>query len=223
MSSPAKTNATTPIGTEEKPSLAAWLEKHQKPVTYVGVGLAVAILAGWLYIETGKRKAIAANDALDQARAVFESGNLPAASTEFQRIAESFRGTSAGNQAELALNEVRLTSGQSQIAADELQKFIAKDPPAYFASGAYLLLGGAQENLKKFDEAAAAYLRAGEIAEEPYRQVEAKINAARATRLAGKEPQALEILRGVISGYPKDTPGVAEAEVRLAEWSGGKA
>ena len=222
MSSPVKTNVTTPINTEEKASLADWLEKHQKPVTYVGVGLAVAILAGWLLIETGKRKTLAANDALDRARAVFESGNLPAASTEFQRIAQSFSGSNAGYQAQLALNEVRLSSGQAQIAADELRKFVDKNPPAYFASGGYLLLGGALENLNKFDEAAAAYAKAGDLAEEPYRQIEARLNSARATRLAGKEADALAILRGIISKYPKDTPGIAEAEVRLAEWSIGR-
>jgi len=221
MASPVKTTVTVPSHAEDT-SFVGWLEKHQKPVTYVGVGLAVLILGGWLYMETGKRKMIAANDALDRARGVFESGNLPAASTEFQRIAESFRGTEAGYQAELALNEVRLTSGQSQIAADELKKFVDRNPPAYFASGGYLMLGGALENLKKFDEAAAAFTRAAELAEENYRQVEAKVNAARATRLAGKEAEALTILRGVIAQYPKDTPGVAEAEVRLAEWTNGK-
>ena len=37
-----------------------------------------------------------------------------------------------------------------------------------------------------------------------------------------RETEALEILRGIIANYPKDTPGAAEAEVRLAEWTAGK-
>ena len=84
------------------------------------------------------------------------------------------------------------------------------------------MLGGALENLKKFDEAAAAYSRAAQVATEPYRQVEALLGAARAKRLAGKEADGVEILRGIIANYPKDTPGAAEAEVRLAEWTAGK-
>lgn len=222
MSSPVKSTVNIPSQTGDTESPAfAWFQKNQKPVTYGLVGLAVLVLGVWLFLETGKRKEIAANDAIDRARGVFESGNLPAASTEFQRIAESFRGTDAGWQAELALNEVRLASGQAQLAADELRKVADRNPPAFYASGAQFMLGGALENLKQYDEAAAAYTRAAEAAAEDYRQIEARLGAARALRLAGKEPAALDVLRAVISKYPKDTPGVAEAEVRLAEWTRG--
>ena len=222
MASPVKTTVNIPSQTGDAQSPAfAWLEKHQKPLMYGIVGLAVLVVGGWLFLETGKRKEVAANDALDRARGAFESGNLPAASTEFQRIAQSFAGTDAGWQADLALNEVRLVSGQAQLAADELTKLIGRNPPPYYLSGAQYMLGGALENLKKFDEAAAAYTRAADVATEDYRQIEARLAAARATRLAGKEKEALDILRAVVSKYPKDTPGVAEAEVRLAEWTRG--
>src|SRR5688572_4143355 len=200
MASPVKTTVNLPQHTDSEQSpFFAWIERHQKPLTYGVIGLAVLLLGGWLYLETGKRKELAGNDALDRARGAFESGNLPAASAEFQRIAQSFRGSVAGFHAELAMNEVRLASGQAQ-----------------------LMMGGALENLKKFAEAAAAYSRAAQVATEPYRQVEALLGAARANRLAGKQTEALEILRGIIANYPKDTPGAAEAEVRLAEWTAGK-
>ena len=52
----------------------------------------------------------------------------------------SFRGTEAGYGAELALNEVRIASGQNQIAADELAKFAAQNPPAFYASGAAAMM-----------------------------------------------------------------------------------
>jgi hypothetical protein len=51
--------------------------------------------------------------------------------------------------------------------------------------------------------------------------VEALVSSARATRLGGKEKEALDILRGIIAKYSSETPGVAEAEVRLAEWTRG--
>ena len=222
MASPVKTTVNIPsqTGDSRSPSFA-WIEKHQKPLMYGGAGLAILLLGAWLFLETGKRKELAANDAIDRARGAVEAGNLPAASTEFQRIAQSFRGTEAGWQAELALNEVRLASGQTQLAADELKKLIERNPPPFFGSGAQFMLGGALENLKRFEEAAAAYSRAADLATEDYRQVEARLGAARAMRLAGKEKEALDILRGVLSKYPKETPGVAEAEVRLAEWTRG--
>jgi tetratricopeptide (TPR) repeat protein len=208
-------------GLDTRPSLAGWFNRNRKLVTYGAAAVGVIAVAGWLYMETGRRREAAGVDALDRARAAFESGNLPVASTEFQRVAGSFRGTDAGFAAELALNEVRLASGQTQIAADELKKFADNNPPAFFASGAWMLRGGALENLQKFDEAAESYAKAATIAVEPYRKVDALLGQARSLRLAGKTPQAVEVYRQVIKAHSRDVPGVAEAEVRLAELTKG--
>jgi tetratricopeptide (TPR) repeat protein len=193
------------------------MEKYRKPISYGLGALAVLAIGIWLFRETGRRKATAAAEALDAARSSFESGNLPAASTEFQRVIQAYGGTDAAYQAELGLNAVRLASGQSQLAIDELRKFASANPPAFYAGGAWLMMGGALENLKKFDEASAAYLKAADVAPEAYRQVEALLGAARAYHLAGKEKEDLEVLRRIVSKYPEDTPGVPEAKVRLAE------
>lgn len=205
----------------EERSFSGWLNRNRKLVTYGGVAVLVLVVGGWLYLETGRRRELAGVDALDRARAAFESGNLPGASTEFQRVAQSFRGTDAGFAAELAVNEVRLASGQAQIAADELKKFAEAGPPSFFASGAWSLRGGALENLKKFDEAAESYAKAAAIAEEDYRKVDALLGQARAIRLAGKAPQAIELYRQIISTYDRNVAGVPEAEVRLAELTKG--
>lgn len=210
---------TTTAGDES--ALQAWFTKNQKPVTYGAVAVAVLLVGGWLFMETGRRKEAAGADALDRARATFESGNWPAASTEFQRVAANFRGTEAGFGAELALNEVRIASGQNQIAADELAKFAAQNPPPFYASGAATMMGTALENLKKYPEAAAAYLKGAELATEDYRKVEAFLGAARAYRLAGKTTEAADVLRGVVSKFKREVPGVSEAEVRLAETTRG--
>ncbi|HTL04941.1 MAG TPA: tetratricopeptide repeat protein [Gemmatimonadales bacterium] len=183
--------------------------------------MAVLVLGVWLYGETGRRKETAAADALDGARSAFEAGNLPTASAEFQRVIQSYRGTDAAYQAVLGLNTVRLASGQAQLAVDELKKFSDAGPPAFYASGAQLLMGGALENLGRFDQAAAAYSKAAELAEEPYRKIEGFLGAARAFHLAGKNKEAADVLRGVVSKFPAETPGVAEARVRLAEWTQG--
>ena len=221
QSSVPASRPAAPPSADEKPSLAGWFNRNRKLVTYGASAIAVLAVAGWLYLETGRRRELAGVDALDRARSAFESGNLPVASTEFQRVAQSFRGTDAGFAAELALNEVRLASGQTQIAADELKKFADNNPPAFFASGAWILRGGALENLKKFDEAAESYGRAAAVAPEDYRKVEALLAQARSSRMAGKTPEAIEVYRQVIKNYGRNVPGVAEAEVRLAELTKG--
>jgi TolA-binding protein len=222
MASSVKPNVTAPPAVPEaEHAVVDWLEKNRKVLTYAGVAAAVIAVGTWLFIETGRRKESAASDALDQARSALESGNLPTASAEFQRVASSYSGTDAAYQAELGLNEVRLASGQVQLAVDELRKFAEKGPPAFYASGAWAMMGGALENLKKFDEAAKAYAKAADLAVEDYRKVDVLIGEARADRLAGKEKEAVDVLRSVGSRFGKEVPGVAEAKVRLAELTRG--
>jgi len=222
MASTASPTVTTPPAQAAEPTpLLTRLEKYRKPLTW-GFGLLAVIAVGaWLWSETGRRKASAAADALDVARATFEAGNLPGASAAFQRVIQAYNGTDAAFQAELGLNAVRLASGQAQLAIDELRKFAGASPPAYYASGAYLMMGAALENLRKFDDAAAAYVKAGDIAEEGYRKVDGLLGAARAFGLAGKQKEELDVLRRIVSKFPEGTTGVPEAKVRLAELTQG--
>jgi tetratricopeptide (TPR) repeat protein len=197
------------------------LKKHQTLLTRGGIALAVVAVGIWFYLESGQRKEFAAADALDRARSALESGNVPVASAEFQKVAASYSGTEAGYQAALALNEARLMQGQTQIAVDDLRAFIGRNPPATHAASGQALLGTALENQGKFDEAAQAYARAAELAPESYRKVDAQLSRARSLRLAGKAEEALTTLRTIVSGYPEDMPGVSEAMVRLAELTKG--
>jgi hypothetical protein len=81
--------------------------------------------------------------------------------------------------------------------------------------------GGALENLKKYDDAAQAYAKAAEVAQEPYRKIDALLGQARSLRLAGKQKEAVDVLRGIVAKFGREVPGEAEAEVRLAEWTKG--
>jgi tetratricopeptide (TPR) repeat protein len=197
------------------------LKKHQTLLTRGAIALVVVAVGAWFYLESGRRKEFAAAEALDRARSAMESGNIPVASAEFQKVAASYSGTEAGYQALLALNEARLLQGQTQIAVDDLRAFIGRNPPATHAASAQGLLGTALENLGKFDEAAQAYGQAAELAPETYRKVDAQLNRARALRLAGKPDEALTTLRTVVSTYSEEVPGVSEAKVRLAELTKG--
>ncbi len=224
MASTVQSSVTAPkpaSAEADQSALMAWFEKNRKIVTYTAVAVAVVAVGAWLIIETGRRKEAAGLEALDRARSAFEAGNLPVAAGEFQRVAQSFSGTEAGYAAELALNEVRLASSQTQIAADELKKFAERNPPAFYASGAWSMRGGALENLKKYDDAAQSYAKAAELAQESYRKVDALLGQARSLRLAGKQKEATDVLRGIIAKFGRDVPGEAEAEVRLAEWTKG--
>ena len=205
---------------QENP-LVTWLEARRKYLVSAVVVVALLGLGAWFLVESGRRKEAFAAQALDRARAAMDRGDLPQASSEFQRVAQTFRGTDAAMEATLALNQVRMMSGQNELAVTDLKRFIATNPPPYYLSGAESHLGNALENLGKPLEAAPAYLKAAEVAKEDYRKVDALLAAARAYRAAGKDNEAIETLRRIVKDF-KDTPGSTEAQVRLAEMTKGR-
>ena len=222
---PTPQKAPTPPPVQAPEGEARWLvwyHRNQKVLSYAILALAIIAVGAWLWRETGRRKAAAANVALHDAQARLDNGDLAGASTEFQRIIRNYSGTDAAYQAELGSNAIRVASGQGQIAVDALRKFLGSNPPAYYAAGAWAMLGAALEDAKKYDEAATAYKQSSDLAPEPYRKVDGLLGASRAYRLAGKNDQSLALLRDILGKFPKETPGVAEATVRLAEATQGR-
>lgn len=213
---------TESYGDEDLHPVIAWIRARQKLLTYA-LGVVIVLgLVSWYVIESGRRKAAQAAAALDQARASLDAGNLPEASTEFQRVITVFSGTDAANEAVLGLNQARMLSGQSQLAVDELTKFMASSPPPSVRSEAQALLGMALENTGKFKEAAQAYEASAATASQDYLKVDALLGAARAYRAGGDDKKAVEVLEGIVKAYPAELSGVVEAKVRLAELTGGR-
>jgi TolA-binding protein len=221
------TSATGPVVTPAKPSaagfdLAAWIQARQRLISIVAGSVFVVGLVAWYVIESGRRKQAQAMDALDRARATMDSGNLPDASSQLQRVAQTYAGSDAALEATLALNQVRLMSGQGQLAVDELRKFLASNPGGTFGSAAHAHLAMALENTGKVSEATTEYLKAAELANDDYRKVDALLSAARTQRQTGKSQEAIALLQDIIQKYPKQGAGAAEARVRLAELTKGR-
>jgi TolA-binding protein len=221
MTSAARAAEPVSIDADQHPALA-WLQARQKPFAIAILVVFLIGLVSWYVVESGRRKQVQAADALDKARSAMETGNYPQASQEFQRVAQNYSGTDAAFEAILALNQVRMLSGQSQLAVDELKKFVATNPPAAYKSAALSHLGMALENTGKSAEAATAYGQAAEAATEDYRKIDALLNEARADRAIGKEKEAVQVLEGIVRKYKDTEAGVVEAKVRLAELTGGR-
>jgi TolA-binding protein len=204
--------------TEER--VVAWAKANQKYLA-IGVGaVALVVLTTWFLSVSAKRKANFARTQLEQAWSAADAGNLPLASGEFQKVASTYSGTEAAYEASLSLNQGRLLSGQSQLAVDDLRKFIGSNPPARYATRAGMLLGAALENLAKGAEAGQAYEQAAAVAEADFAKAEALLASARAYRSAGKQDQAVAALRTVLEKY-KETASYPVAEIRLAELTKG--
>ena len=197
-------------------SLADWLERHQRLLLLVGGALLLAGLAGWFLVSSAKRKELFASQQLSVARSIAESGDLPRAAGEFQRIADGFRGTDAAQEAVISLNQVRLITGQQELAVVGLQDFIASGPDPKFVAPASGLLAAALENSGKGAEAAGAYRQAADAATSPYLKADYLTQSGRAWMAAGQKDKAIEAYRAVVAAEGKSS-FATEAKVRLAE------
>ncbi|HUF34788.1 MAG TPA: hypothetical protein VMN37_02505, partial [Gemmatimonadales bacterium] len=88
------------------------------------LALVVLGLVAWFVTTSTRRKEEFAARSLNQARAAAEAGNLPLASSELQRLIETYRGTDAATEAVITLNQVRMVNGQSELAVVGLRDFL---------------------------------------------------------------------------------------------------
>jgi predicted negative regulator of RcsB-dependent stress response len=198
-----------------------WYEAHQRALLVALIILVAAAVVGWFIAASGKRKEQFAARSLNQARAAAEAGNLPLASSELQRLITTYKGTDAAREAVITLNQVRMVNGQNELAAVGLREFLASRPDPKYGAPANGLLGSALENSKHWPEAAAAYMEASKAADVAYLKAKYLVDAGRAYREAGRTEDAARAYRTVLEKHA-DTPSFTEAQVRLAELTGGK-
>ena len=194
----------------------SWLRDSKRQAFAGGLVVAVVALGVWFVVTSNRRKEEFASRVFSQALATADKGNFPQASADLQRVIQTYSGTEAASEAVLALNQIRLASGQGQLAVSNLTEYLAGNPEPRFAAAAYGLLGVAQENAKKFAEAGAANEKAAEKAEVTFVKASYLLDAGRAYRAAGKPQDAIRVYRTVVDKYP-EAPAASEAQVRLGE------
>jgi outer membrane protein assembly factor BamD (BamD/ComL family) len=213
---PTTRERTTPV-----PTTTPWYRDRNRQLVAIAAALAVAGLVAWFLVSSSRRKEEFATRSLNQARTAAEAGNLPLASSELQKLIQTYKGTDAAQEAVITLNQVRMVNGQSELAAVGLRDFLATKPAPEYAAPASGLLGAAYENAGKFADAGDAFTSASKAADLDYLKARYLIDAGRAYREGGKTQQAIATYREIIQKFP-NTSGVVEAQVRLAELTDGK-
>ncbi|HYC30901.1 MAG TPA: tetratricopeptide repeat protein [Gemmatimonadales bacterium] len=215
----ARVRAQVNPTTQQQP--APWYRDRNRLAVAAGIALIVIGLVAWFVISSGRRKEAFAQRSLNQARSAAEAGNLPLASSELQKLIQTYGGTEAATEAVITLNQVRMVNGQSELAVVGLRDFLKADPDPKYRAPAYGLLGAALENAKKFPDAGQAFKSASESATLEYLKARYLIDAGRAYTSAGKPAEAVAAYRTVIEKYPNSS-SFTEAQVRLAELTDGK-
>lgn len=192
-------------------------------IKVAGIALAVVAVAAagiWFTNASAERKEVFAAQALEQARATAEQGDIGQAVQQFEQVTAQYGGTPASHEATIGIAQARLVSGQAELAIASLRDYLATNPPDNYASPAQGLLGTALENTGRYADAEAAYRVAAEKAGVDYLKATLLLDAGRAARLAGREEEAREIYNRIVADFG-ETAARTEAEVRLGEMMGG--
>ena len=196
-----------------------WVRGNLKRVG-IGAGVVVVVAGSVLgYTASMRNKEAQASQALSQAWATVEAGNMPLAANDLSRLVERYSGTRAADEGAILLNEIRLLNGETDVAVKALQAFVGKSREHYHQASAYALLGGGLENQGKLREAAAAYRSAADAAELGFLKAQYLLDAGRASAAASDTSAAKAAYAEILSKF-EDLSQAAEARVRMAEIGG---
>ena len=194
-------------------SLLGSLQLHSKKILAGAVGLAAVAGGVYLYNASEATRGVAAERAYYLAQQSAASGNIPLATTDLKKAADRYEGTSAGNQAALALAQLLYDQGKfaEGVAAAER---VSPATAAQRASKEALIAAGL-EGQRKFAEAAARYRAAAGATTMASEKAALRANEARALTAAGRTDDARAIW-AELSADPVG-PLADEAKIRLGE------
>ena len=179
----------------------AFFEKNKKVITIAVVAIIVivvgAILFNNYYLEPRSNEA---STELGKSQELFDSQQYDKALAGFQKVANDYSSTNAGNLAQLYIGLCQANLGKWQEAVNALEQFSGKGDqmisPA--AEGA---LGNAYANLKQLDKAVEHLKKAAKMADNNSLSPTFLIQAGEILESQGKKEEALKLYQEVKDKY----------------------
>ena len=179
----------------------AFFEKNKKAIIIAVVAIIVivvgAILFNNYYLEP---RANEASTELAKSQELFDQQQYDKALTGFQKVANDYSSTDAGNLAQLYIGLCQANLGKWQEAVNALESFSSKGDqmisPA--AEGA---LGNAYANLKQLDKAVDHLKKAADMADNNSLSPTFLIQAGEILESQGKKDEALKLYQEVKEKY----------------------
>ena len=198
----ANKNVTAAPQVEQQVSKTeAFFEKNKKAII-VAVVAVIAIVVGAIlfnnyYLEP---RANEASTELAKSQELFDAQQYDKALTGFQKVANEYSSTDAGNLAQLYIGLCQANLGKWQEAVNALESFSGKGDqmisPA--AEGA---LGNAYANLKQYDQAVKHLTTAAKMADNNSLSPTFLIQAGEILESQGKKDEALKLYQQVKENY----------------------
>jgi predicted negative regulator of RcsB-dependent stress response len=191
----------TPEMEQQVSKTEAFFEKYKKAIIS-GVVAVVAvivcvILVNNYYLEPRSNEA---STELAKSQELFDAQQYDKALTGFQKVANEYSSTDAGNLAQLYIGLCQANLGKWQEAVNALESFSGKGDqmisPA--AEGA---LGNAYANLKQYDQAVKHLTTAAKMADNNSLSPTFLIQAGEILESQGKKDEALKLYQQVKDNY----------------------
>jgi predicted negative regulator of RcsB-dependent stress response len=198
----AKNNQNAaPVEEQQITKTEAFFEKNKKALMGCVVAV-IVIIAGIILCNTYylKPRAEKASTELAKSQELFDQQQYEKALPGFQKVADEYGSTDAGNLAQLYIGICQANLGKWQEAVNALESFSGKDDqmvsPA--AEGA---LGNAYANLNQLDKAVEHLKKAAKMADNNTLSPIYLIQAGEILESQGKKAEALELYQQVKEKY----------------------
>ncbi len=195
-----KQNAA-PVEEQQITKTEAFFDKYKKAliggVVAIVVIIAAIILCNTYYLEP---RANEASTELAKSQQLFEQQQYDKALTGFQKVANDYSSTDAGNLAQLYIGLCQANLGKWQEAVNALESFSGKDDQM-ISPAAESALGNAYANLNQLDKAVEHLKKAAKMADNNTISPMCLIQAGEILESQGKKAEALELYKQVKEKY----------------------
>jgi predicted negative regulator of RcsB-dependent stress response len=196
-----KNQQTAPEVQEQVNKAEAFFEKYKKAIIICVVALILivvgAILFNNYYLEPRENEA---STELAKSQELFAQDQFDKALAGFQKVANEYGSTDAGNLAQLYIGLCQANLGKWQEAVNALESFSGKDD-AMISPAAEGALGNAYANLNQLDKAVEHLKKAAKMADNNSLSPTFLIQAGEILESQGKKDEALKLYQEVKEKY----------------------
>jgi len=213
----------TGIQADSRPSTSDKLQelvdsaRNNSTVWMVATGVLLAAVLVYLFI--GRLRLITNNNAeraLNSAKQSLNSGNLPLAQSDLEKVYSRYGSTPAGVEAALLLAGLDYDAGKVQDGINVLQKAAGSRAASSVQSTILGLEGDGYAQMRKLGEAAKQYEAAAAATQFETEKASLRAKAARTYQQAGDTARAHKLWADLATD-PATITVAAEARVRLGE------
>ena len=198
-----------------------WAKRNQQLLTVLGVVVVLGVAAGIYYRNYRSTLVQQAANQLEQVQQSVALQDTQGAKDQLAVFLDRFGSTPYAGEARMLLGELYLRSNDAQQAIAVLEP-MASSPRDPLELQAASLLGVAYEQEKRWDDAAATYLRVADRSELDFQVRDALAAAARIREQQGNDAGAAELYRRILANMDANAQDRGVYEMRLAEVTSGQ-